>query len=149
MNKMINKMINKTINKIKKMDIQLTLIFILVLLLLYYVYQSFHLNEAFETSCKDLPNKLKSNDKQLVLFFADWCGHCKKIKPDWEEVSKQVGHDKMLQVNVGNGTEEEKTIMNEYDVKGFPTIIIFENGKPKGPFESRDKDSLLNFFSSN
>jgi len=147
MKKMMNKMMNKMTNKMKKLDLQLTLMFVLLLLVLYFIYMTFNLSEAFESSCTELPTKLKPNDKQLVLFYADWCGHCKKLKPDWDEVASQVGDEKMIKVNVGDGTEEQKKTMSEYGIQGFPTIIIFENGKPNGSFESRDKNSFLDFFS--
>jgi len=140
-------MSNKMMKQMKKMDIQFTFILVLLLLVLYFIYVTFNLNEAFESSCGELQNKLKKNDKQLVLFYADWCGHCKKLKPDWDDASKEIGDEKMLKVNVGDGTEEQKKTMSEYGIQGFPTIIIFENGISKGPFESRDKNSFLEFFS--
>ena len=142
----MNKMM-KQMKQMKKMDIQFTLILLLLLLVLYFIYVTFNLSEAFESSCGELPNKLKKNDKQLVLFYADWCGHCKKLKPIWDDASKEVGDEKMIKVNVGDGTEEQKKTMSEYGIQGFPTIITFENGNPKGQFESRDKSSFLDFFS--
>ena len=150
MNKMINQLMNqpmKQLQKIKKMNLQYTLILLLLIVVLYLIYITFNLNEAFESSANELPNKLKTEGKQLVLFYADWCGHCKKIKPDWDAASKEIGDEKMIKVNVGDGTEEHKKTMNEYGIQGFPTIIIFENGKPNGTFDSRDKKSFLEFFS--
>ena len=147
MNKTLNQLMNQTMKKIKKMNLQYTLILVFLILLLYLFYITFNLNEAFESSANELPNKLKKDDKQLVLFYADWCGHCKKIKPDWDTASKEIGNEKMIKVNVGDGTEEHKKTMNEYGIQGFPTIIIFENGKPNGTFDSRDKKSFLDFFS--
>ena len=119
----------------------------LLIFVLYFIYITFNLNESFESSANELPNKLKTDGKQLVLFYADWCGHCKKIKPDWDAASKEIGDEKIIKVNVGDGTEEHKKTMNEYGIQGFPTIIIFENGKPNGTFDSRDKKSFLEFFS--
>ena len=84
--------------------------------------------------------------KKVMLFYADWCGHCKKIKPQWDEASTEIGNEKMIKVNVGEGTPEQKELMEQYDVNGFPTILIFENGQSKGPFPSRDKSSFLEFF---
>lgn len=136
-------MLNKAL---KKLDVPFTLMLIFVLLILYFIYVTFNLSEAFESSCGELPKKL-NQDKQLVMFYADWCGHCKKIKPDWDEAAKEVGGEKMIKVNVGDGTEEQKKTMNTYGIQGFPTILVFEKGKPNGPFESRDKTSFLEFFS--
>jgi len=140
------KLIGSVVKKIKKMDLKFTMILLLALLVLYVIYVTFNLNEAFECNAAELPNKLKPDEKQLVLFHADWCGHCKKIKPDWDEVAGQVGDGKMIKVNVGDGTEEQKKTMAKYGIQGFPTIISFENGNPT-PFESRDKSSFLDFFS--
>ena len=142
----MKKMMNKMMNKMKKMDVPFTLMLVLLLILLYFIYVTFNLSEAFESSCGELPQKL-NKDKQLVLFYADWCGHCKNIKPEWDDAAKTVGDEKMIKVNVGDGTEEQKKTMNTYGIQGFPTIIKFENGSPSGPFESRDKNSFLDFFS--
>ncbi|ADX06678.1 putative disulphide isomerase [Organic Lake phycodnavirus] len=140
------KALKKMTNQLKKMDLQFTLILVAVLVVLYFIYTTFKLDEAFEASSADFASKLKSDDKQLVMFYADWCGHCKKIKPQWDEASTEIGNEKMIKVNVGEGTPEQKELMEQYDVNGFPTILIFENGQSKGPFPSRDKSSFLEFF---
>lgn len=139
-------MLKQTINKIKKMDVQFTLVLVLLLVFLYFIYVTFKLDEAFETSSSELPSKLKKDDKQLVLFYADWCGHCKKMKPQWDEASTELGGEKMIKVNLGDGTEEQKKTMGAYGIKGFPTIIKFENGKPTGQLDSREKNGFLEFF---
>ena len=30
------------------------------------------------------------SDIKVILFSADWCGHCKKFKPDWEKLKKKL-----------------------------------------------------------
>lgn len=124
----------------------MSLMWLVLLLLLYFMYTTFKLDEAFESTVAELPSKLKANEKQLVLFYADWCGHCKKLKPDWDEAATAVGSEKMIKVNVGDGTPEQVKTMNTYGIKGFPTILAFENGTVSGPFPSRDKESFLEFF---
>lgn len=124
----------------------MTLMWVALLIVLYFIYTTFQLDEAFESTVAELPSKLKDNEKQLVLFYADWCGHCKKMKPDWDAAAKEVGAEKMIKVNVGDGTPEQVKTMTDYGVKGFPTILVFENGSSTGPFNSRDKAGFLEFF---
>lgn len=119
-----------------------TLLFLLVILLIiYYVYTTYF-KEGFESL--DLDEETKSG-KQLVLFYADWCGHCKKIKPVWEEAAAEINDKdkKMLKVNCGGGSKKEKEIMEKYNIDGYPTIILFKNGKPS-PYEgARNKDAFI------
>ena len=121
-----------------------TLLFsLIILLILYYVYTTYF-KEGFESV--DLDEETKSG-KQLVLFYADWCGHCKKIKPVWEEAASEINdkdkHKKMLKVNCGGGSEKEKEIMEKYKIDGYPTIILFTNGKPSQYEGARNKDAFI------
>lgn len=135
----------KNLGKIfKKINLPRVLILLLVLILLALIYKTF-LKEGFETTCEELPSKL-NKDKQLVLFYANWCGHCKKMKPDWDSASQEVGNEKMIKVDVGEGTPEQKKMMEKYDVQGFPTILVFENGEYVSKHEERSKKSFLDFF---
>ena len=128
----------------KKINLPRVLILLLVLILLALIYKTF-LKEGFETTCEELPSKL-NKDKQLVLFYANWCGHCKKMKPLWDSASQEVGNEKMIKVDVGEGTSEQKKMMEKYDVQGFPTILVFENGEYVSKHEERSKESFLDFF---
>ena len=124
-----------------------TLIFLLaVLLVLYLLYINF-LKEGFESKPAELDEQIASG-KKVVLFYADWCGHCKKIKPVWDEAAKEVNKDekKMIKVNCGEGTKEEKAIMDKYDIDGYPTIIIFQDGKPSKYEGNRNKEDFLGLF---
>ena len=128
----------------KKINLPRVLILLLVLILLALIYKTF-LKEGFETTCEELPSKL-NKDKQLVLFYANWCGHCKKMKPLWDSASQEVGNEKMIKVDVGEGTSEQKKMMEKCDVQGFPTILVFENGEYVSKHEERSKESFLDFF---
>ena len=33
---------------------------------------------------------MKSNDIWIVEFYAPWCSHCKKLKPEYEQAAKNL-----------------------------------------------------------
>jgi thiol-disulfide isomerase/thioredoxin len=120
------------------------IILLIILIVLYFVYNKF-LKEGFtnEITSDDLEDNVKSGTK-LVLFYADWCGHCNKIKPIWEETSKIVNEEevKMIKVNCGEGTPADQSIMKKYSIDGYPTIIKFIDGKPQLYQGNRDGESF-------
>lgn len=125
------------------------IILIIILGVLYFVYEKFLKdNEGFEMESRDIDSQVKSGTK-LVLFYADWCGHCKKVKPDWETAAKNVNTSddkKMIMVNCGEGTDDDQKIMKKYNVDGYPTIIKFVNGTPSLYRGDRDADSFKDIF---
>ena len=92
----------KKIKEIKGMftpkNLPRLIILLIILLVLYFVYDKF-LKEGFETESGNLDDKVKNGTK-LVLFYADWCGHCKKIKPVWDETAKEVNADEIKMIKV-------------------------------------------------
>ena len=107
------------------------IILLIILMVLYFVHEKF-LKEGMtnDITSDDLEGHIKSGTK-LVLFYADWCGHCKKIKPLWEETANEVNEPelKMIKINCGEGTSADQKIMKKYSIDGYPTIIKFVDGK--------------------
>ncbi|KAK3038904.1 hypothetical protein RJ639_027532 [Escallonia herrerae] len=65
---------------------------------------------------------LKSKELWIVEFFAPWCGHCKKLAPEWKKAANNLkGKAKLGHVDC----DAEKSLMSRFDVKGFPTILVF------------------------
>ena len=124
-----------------------TLLFLLALLLIVYLIYVNYLKEGFETKPDDLEEQIKEG-KKVVLFYADWCGHCNDLKPTWDEVAEKINKNekRMLKVNCGNSTKEDKAIMEKYDIDGYPTIIIFQDGEPKQYKGGRKEEDLLALF---
>lgn len=71
---------------------------------------------------KNFEENIKSGLK-LVEFYANWCGFCQKQKPILEELSKN---------NIWIGTvdvDKNPKITQDYNISGFPTFILFKDGK--------------------
>jgi protein disulfide-isomerase-like protein len=142
--------IDKSVSRVKnffKPSKMPKLIFLLALLLIVYLVYVNYLKEGFESNAEDLEDHIKEG-KKVVLFYADWCGHCTNFKPTWDKASKQINKEekRMIKVNCGENTKKDKQIMKKYEVDGYPTIIIFEDGKPKKYNGERNVEDLLALF---
>ena len=58
----------------------------------------------------------------FVKFFAPWCGHCKKIKPAWDQLMNDYKDSSTILVADVDCIGEGKPLCDTHGVKGFPTI---------------------------
>ncbi|EEF33437.1 protein disulfide isomerase, putative [Ricinus communis] len=87
---------------------------------------------------------LKSKELWIVEFFAPWCGHCKKLAPEWKKASNNLnGKVKMGHVDC----DSEKSLMSRFNVQGFPTILVFGADKDTPiPYEGARTASAIESF---
>lgn len=87
---------------------------------------------------------LKSKDLWVVEFFAPWCGHCKKLAPEWKKAANNLkGKVKLGHVNC----DEEKSLMSKFKVQGFPSILVFGADKDSPfPYEGARSASGIESF---
>ncbi|KAJ8471262.1 hypothetical protein OPV22_025605 [Ensete ventricosum] len=87
---------------------------------------------------------IKSKDLWIVEFFAPWCGHCKKLAPEWKKAANNLkGMVKLGHVDC----DAEKSLMSRFNVQGFPTILVFGLDKNSPyPYEGARTASAIEAF---
>jgi protein disulfide-isomerase A1 len=63
------------------------------------------------------------------MFYAPWCGHCKKLMPVWEELAKEMASNSDIVMAKFDAT------LNEVDgvqVKGYPTLKFYSKDNKSG-----------------
>lgn len=83
----------------------------------------------------------------LVEFYAPWCGHCKALKPTYEEVARTFEFEDSVVVAAVDATKHS-SLAEEYGVSGYPTIKFFPAGEDKEaqPYQgARDGQAFVDF----
>jgi protein disulfide-isomerase A1 len=71
---------------------------------------------------------LNNNAFVLVEFFAPWCGHCKRLAPEYE-VAATALKDVAVLATVDCTVEED--LATRFSIQGFPTLKFFKRGEPQ------------------
>ncbi len=81
----------------------------------------------------------------LVDFWAEWCPPCVVVAPLLEQVvNERDGEILLTKLEVDEG--ENMKLAGRYQVRGFPTIILFQNGEEKGRFSGAKPVSQIEQF---
>lgn len=105
--------------------------------------QSYFLESRFVTELtpKDFEEvstwKLKQKKCAAVLFYADWCPHCKVIKEEWERLGEIAAFFEIYAFNAAKYPSHLDKIREDMPglVKTFPTIVFYTNGTPTESYE--------------
>jgi thioredoxin 1 len=81
----------------------------------------------------------------LVDFWADWCSPCLVIAPILAHVMADLkGAVGLAKLEVDRG--HNMKLAGHYRVRGFPTVILFQQGKEVGRFSgAMSRQQILSF----
>jgi thiol-disulfide isomerase/thioredoxin len=109
----------------------------------YFKYKIKYLNLKKQINSQNMTGG--GNKIDIILFKADWCGHCINFKPTWEKLQQKFNNKfHFITYDADKNTEELK----KYNVSSFPTIII-QDGEHKKEYDGeRDMKSLESLFNN-
>ena len=113
---------------------------ILCLILIgYFVYINYK-NASSTTYNANKEHNKKGADvskvAQMMLFYVDWCPHCKTAKPEWDDLKAEYegktinGYNIMfVEYNCTEDTTENVELMDKYKIEGYPTIKLIKDNE--------------------
>jgi protein disulfide-isomerase-like protein len=123
------------------------IVIIVLCALFYHLYRDY-----VEKNTKNL-ELFVDNKVKMMFFYADWCGHCKTFKPEWEKFVKKVSKDELLKGRVilsKYNSDKEKEVFNKYAIKSFPTVLLIDKDANIQTFNGeRSVEGLLSFLNEN
>ena len=82
-------------------------------------------------------------DYLLVLFYAPWCGHCKKFHPEYEKAAKTLRKENLFLSKVD--ATVEKKLAEKFEIQGFPTVKLFIKGEAIEYTGGRKEQEVINW----
>lgn len=68
-----------------------------------------------------------NNQPSFVMYYAEWCGHCKRAKPEFQNLMDSYkGPIKIMMVDCE--APENANLVKSQNIKGFPTIRYYPSG---------------------
>ena len=108
-------------------NILLGILAIIILLLVMYMY---NVPSMINTKKETFTSLEKPSS--FMMFYTDWCPHCTHAKPEFKKVMDKCSsgelNGKKIVVKMINA-EEDKELVKEYKVEGYPTLIFTRDGK--------------------
>lgn len=70
-------------------------------------------------------NELSAKGRVLVDFFATWCGPCRQLAPELEDLENLDKDLTIVKVDV----DQFNSLAAQFNIRAVPTLLYFNDGK--------------------
>ena len=96
------------------------------------------------TTKEDFDKFIMKNDYVISIFHADWCGHCKRFLPVFDEASRyKIISNKWKFLKIP--CSKYRSICDAFNINGYPTIKTFKESKEIKSSPPRELDIFLEY----
>lgn len=83
--------------------------------------------DAVPLDAQQFETQLAKNGLPLLVdFWADWCGPCHAMAPQFAQAARELGPAaRLAKVNV----DESPAIAGRYGIRSIPTMVLFADGR--------------------
>jgi thiol-disulfide isomerase/thioredoxin len=97
-----------------------------------YVYKTYIKNKSrTQPQTSTISSENKTAD--LYLFYTDWCPHCKKTKPEWQQLKNNYSQNSVINGYKLNFIEVDcdanPELADKFKVEGYPTIKLVKGNQ--------------------
>lgn len=86
---------------------------------------------------------MPESKKKIILYYANWCPHCRAFKPTWEIIKKKLEGKNIIIEEYEDEKHGEIIERTQPPIKSYPTIRITINGHTKDYTGPRTEEDIL------
>ena len=116
------------------------------LILAFCLVQALSASDVLDLKDSNFDNEVRRHDVALVEFFAPWCGHCKRLAPEYEVAATALKRDDNPVALIKVDCTVETKVCGKYGVSGYPTLKIFKGGEVASDYQGpREADGIIKY----
>lgn len=78
----------------------------------------------------------------LIYFYANWCGHCRRLSPEFERAARRL---KEYNIPLGKvDANKEKSLAEVNEVRSYPTLLLYRRGRRFEYNGPREETGIVN-----
>ena len=131
--------------QVPKIDMLHKILFILFIIFIIFLIISIVFKKNLVPKEEQFQNQ---NENRIVLCHATWCPHCTNFKPAWDSF-KQNNESKFPVKIMDLDSDRDSEEIKQYEVQGFPTVILVKNGEHISYEGPRTEEGLVGFLKEN